>query len=325
MSQRVLVGDIGGTSVRLGLASSTKAGVVIDGFSKVPGDQFQSFAAAVDAYLKQQSIQPFAALFAVAGPVHQGAVKLTNRPWTISAQQLENEFQLEAAHLANDFAAMARSVPELAPDAFHPIKDGTPCDGAPILVIGPGTGLGMATLIGDCQTGWQVLSGEGGHSVYAPRTDLEWQMVDRLKADHGYVSNELVCSGAGLPAIHRALADVFGVSYEPLAPAAVLDAADAGDVLCLAICETRARAVLGLAGDIALSIGARGGVVLAGGVAQRLVGHLAAEPSLSRFTERGPMSSYMRSIPIRLLTSELAPLIGAASLYFDRLPVSPSD
>ena len=161
------------------------------------------------------------------------------------------------------------------------------------------------------------MTGEGGHAAFAPRSEREWELTKRLKDRHGYVSKELVLSGSGLDAVHEALCEIDGVEWTKTSPAEIMRRAQDGDRISRDICEIRAGATLDALGDAALINGTRGGVVITGGVAERLVNWLATPTALSRFFERGPMSHYMEPIPIRLLMQGEAALIGAAALYFD--------
>jgi glucokinase len=320
MPDTVLVGDIGGTNVRFGRARLGFAGhPEVDDISIMPGDSFRSFHDALNMYLGQLgNKRPQQALFAFAGPVRDGIVRLTNRDWVVDSQELERQTGLERIRLVNDYAAMARSIPELGDESFRLLHDGhVPDERAPILVAGPGTGLGMATLLPEGERGWRVMTGEGGHAAFAPRSEREWELTKRLRSTHGYVSKELVLSGSGLNAVHKALCDIDGIKWERTAPAEIMRRAEAGDGLSRDICEIRAGATLDALGDAALINGTRGGVVITGGVAERLVDWLAQPKALSRFFERGPMSHYMEPIPIRLLMEGEAALIGAAALHFD--------
>ncbi len=320
MPDSVLVGDIGGTNVRFGRARLGFAGhPEVEDIAIMPGDKFQTFDDALSVYLGQLgNNRPDRALFAFAGPVRDGIVQLTNRNWTVNSRDLAQKTGLERIRLVNDYAAMARSIPELNDESFRLIHEGrVPDQRAPILVAGPGTGLGMATLLPEGDRGWRVMTGEGGHAAFAPRSDREWELTKCLKRSHGYVSKELVLSGSGLNAVHEALCEIDGVVWNKMPPAEIMRRANDGDQLCRDICEIRAGATLDALGDAALINGTRGGVVITGGVAERLVDWLAKPDALARFFERGPMSHYMEPIPIRLLMQGEAALIGAAALHFD--------
>lgn len=320
MARSVLVGDIGGTNVRFGRAHLNGSGrPEVENIEILPGDNFDSFDAALEVYLNRlEGHRPTAALFAFAGPVKEGNVQLTNRDWLVNSGELAHKTGLERVRVVNDYAAMARSIPELGPDSFKVLHEGRmPQERTPILVAGPGTGLGMATLLPVGDRRWRVMTGEGGHAAFAPRSDREWELTKRLQQRHGYVSKELVLSGSGLDAVHEALCEIDGVPWQQTEPAEIMRRAHAGDRISRDICEIRAGATLDALGDAALINGTRGGVVVTGGVAERLVDWLASPKALSRFFERGPMSHYMEPIPIRLLMQGDAALIGAAALHFD--------
>lgn len=321
MSNAVLVGDIGGTNVRFACARKGVHGVPeIDDIAILPGDDFSNFEAALAEYMGGlNGHTPRQALFAFAGPIKAGQVTLTNRDWTIDSHALAADLAFNQVKLVNDYAAMARAIPVLPDTAFEVLHAGTPPrqERAAILVSGPGTGLGQATLLPEGDTAWRVITGEGGHAAYAPRTEREWELRQALRKRHGYVSKELVLSGSGLDAVHAALCDIFGKPWQKTPPAEILSMADAGDPICVAICEIRAAATLDAMGDAALMNGTRGGVVITGGVAERLAKWLAKPDAMARFFERGPMSPYMSPIPIRLLLSGEAALVGAAALFFD--------
>lgn len=312
----VLVGDVGGTNVRFARADLAGDSIKVSGFAKLRGDDFCCFERALEKYCAEtETCTGGAAVFALAGPLRDGKVHLTNRDWTVSKADLKGEFTLADVHLINDFAAMARAVPELGTKTMQVIKTGQADPKRPIIVAGPGTGLGVATLFPDPKGRWNVISGEGGHLAFAPRNDLEIELLKALQAERGYVSNELVCSGMGLPAVHRALCAIHGIEYVETPPADMLSAADRGNTFFLELCRLRARAVMSAVGDLALANGALGGVVLAGGVTERLLPYLLENDAQQRFTERGPMSGYLATCPIHLMTDPAAPLIGAAALY----------
>ena len=320
MPDSVLVGDIGGTNVRFARARLGFAGhPEIEDVAVLPGDDFDTFDTALSQYLSGfGQHRPRQALFAFAGPVKDGVVRLTNRDWTIDSHQVARSLGFERVRLVNDYAAMARAIPELPESCFKVLNEGqVPIERAPILVAGPGTGLGMATLLPEGERGWRVLTGEGGHAAFAPRTTREWVLTQHLRETFGYVSKEMVLAGKGLDDVHRALCEIDGVTWKRMAPADMLIEARAHAGICRDICEIRAGATMDALGNAALINGTRGGVVITGGVAERLVYWLEQPAAMERFFERGPMSDYMPPIPIRLLLEGKAALIGAAALHYD--------
>lgn len=315
MQQPILVGDIGGTNARFALASRRDGKLNIEHFEKLAGDGFGSFDEALQQYLDQIGAEVSEACFALAGPVENQEVTLTNRGWHVSAGSLKESFGFQDVCLINDFHAMARAVPEFEYDSFDCIFPGTPKPGAPVLVTGPGTGFGVATLLSEPKGRWRVVSGEGGHMAYAPRTDMEHALARLLMRDHGYVSNELVASGSGLDEVHAAFCEIFGRPRVELTPEEMRERADSGDKLFQTLIEVRALAVLGAAGDLVLANGALGGVVLAGGVSERISDFLKTAAARQRFVTRGPMSHYLEDCPVWLMREQVAPLIGAAAYY----------
>ena len=319
MDGGILVGDVGGTNVRFAIARRENSRIVAEGFDKLAGDDFKAFDEALAAYLDQSGTNVRRACFAMAGPVQNGEVLLTNRQWHVSAKQLCEKFDFADVRLINDFTAMARSVPEHESSAFESILPGHPVESAPVLVAGPGTGFGVATLCIARSGGWRVLNGEGGHMAFAPRTDLEFAIAGILMKRFGYVSNELVASGMGLPPVHEAFCEVFGRPYEERTQQEMRQRADAGDEMFHQLILMRACVVMGAVGDLALANGARGGVVLAGGVTERIVDYLRMPEATARFHERGPMSHYLADCPVDLMHDPEAPLIGAAAFYEQEL------
>lgn len=319
MEGSVLVGDVGGTNVRFALAARRNGALSIEHFQKFQGDDFESFEDALKQYLDKTGVRATVACFAMAGPVRDQKVTLTNRAkWQVSSAGLEARFGFEAVRLINDFQAMARSVPEFSVSSFEEILPGTSQTGAPMLVAGPGTGFGVATLLAGANGQWSVVSGEGGHMAYAPRTDIEHDLARLLARDHGYVSNELVASGSGLEEVHRAFCEIFDRDCLNLSPETMRQRADDGDEMFQTLIEVRALAVMGAAGDLVLANGALGGVVLAGGVSERISEFLKTPLARQRFTSRGPMSDYLETCPVWLMRDASAPLIGAAA-YFEQL------
>lgn len=315
----ILVGDVGGTFVRLGLAERDEHGkMLITQFTKVAGDEVSSLEDAIELFLSETHFKPKHVSIALAGPVANGSVKLTNRPWSVSEKGLKKRFGFENVRLYNDFKAMGRSVPEMGEADFRLIHAGTAIDGEPILVAGPGTGFGMANLA-PMNGGWHVFGSEGGHIAYAPQTKSETELLHILQKKHDFISLELVSSGFGMDIIHEAICERQGSPYEKLAPAKVLELARSGDPVCLEICEVRSAAIMGALGDMALVFGARGGVVMAGGVSERLIEFISAPKAMARFLNRGPRTDYLKKIPIKLLTNPAAPLIGAAVQYLDEM------
>jgi glucokinase len=312
----ILVGDVGGTNVRLALAHVADGRVRLGDFWKRPGADFSTFDAALDAYLAGVKLKLAAAAFGFAGAVAEGRVQLLHRNWLVDRAALSSKLGLARVAVVNDFSAMARSAPELAGEELHAISPGKAAPKASLAIGGPGTGFGVGVLRRYSQ-GWIVVGGEGGHQAFAPQTDMEWKLAERLRQAIGYVSNEIVAAGAGFEPSLDALAGVMGVKPPKLAQREVIELAKAGDAFALEFCRLRARTVMTAMGNVALAAGATGGVFIAGGVSLRLEPWLKEKSALDRFYSRGPRTDLMRPIPISLIVSEQAPLIGAAMLSLD--------
>jgi len=313
----ILAGDIGGTNTRFGcLEPMTGGGWKVHNYAKVKVADFTTFDDALCSYLNSLDTTPERAAFSAAGPVEKGYIKLTNTDWRISARQIEDVHGIKNCGLFNDFAGMTRSIYELSEDDFITMRDGQARRDEPILVAGPGTGFGVGYLVPG-KKGFRVLSTEGGHISYNPQTHLEFKLLEILRKDRDYVSLELVSSGGGLPIIHKAICDIHGQTYILLEPDTIRERAKNGDPVCVDVCRVRASATMGAIGDLALAGGARGGVVLAGGVSERMIDFYMEDSAMDRFLNRGVISAYIHDIPIRLLKSPLAPLIGSAALLVD--------
>ncbi|MEM9670198.1 MAG: glucokinase [Pseudomonadota bacterium] len=317
MSDHVLVGDVGGTNSRFALAAEGD-GISLAEVRSYENDNFDGFHTVLKTYLSDISHNPRQALFALAGPPDKsGAIKLVNRDWPIiRSEDLEATTALEEVWLVNDFKAMSRAIPELKPSAFSTIRQGAPDPDAPIIVTGPGTGFGVGTLVPMDNGTYHIVSGEGGHAAYSARTIREAQLMDRLISEFGYISTEMIVSGAWLQTVFDHISDMHGRDRAILSPLEVLQRAENGDAVCEEVCQLRANAIMGAAGDLVLINGGLGGVVLTGSVAQGMTQWLTSSAALDRFENRGSHTDYISQVPVSVLHDASAPLIGAAALLF---------
>jgi glucokinase len=311
----LVVGDVGGTNVRFAIARrEAGGGIVLESVESFPDDDFAGFEDALAAYLERVAARPKRAAFAFAGPITDNAVTLTNRAsWHVDGDALGARFGFERVLLVNDFAAAARGVAEAPEEAFSTIKDGVAVPAAPIVVAGPGTGFGFATLL-PANGGWRVVSGEGGHQTYAPETKLEWALCEALRPMFSHISVEIIVAGKHAETVREALCGVLGAPYEPLEPPEVFARAKAGDEACATYCAVRAAATMSALSDAVLLVWARGGGVLTGGVAEHLIDVLRAPAAIERFLAHGPMTDFLSGVPVRLISAERNALVGAALL-----------
>lgn len=310
----VLVADIGGTNARFALARSNGDGFELLHVQSVPADHRGSLLEAVSAYLETCPERPTRAVLAVAGPVADGAVTFINSPWHVSVQALAG-LGLTSAHLLNDFEALAWALPHLDEQARVPLG-GPPqgLAGATLAVLGPGTGFGVSALVRNGTQQLAALSTEGGHVGLAPVDPVEDEVVRLLRARFGRASIERILCGPGLVTLHGLLAQIEGrPPPDETDPATLSHRAMAEPDSPEAATLNRFCAILGsVAGDIALTTGARGGVFIGGGIAPRILPLLQASAFRDRFEDKGRYRDYMAAIPTWVITHPQAPLLGAA-------------
>jgi glucokinase len=304
-----LVGDVGGTKVLLALAAAD--GTLVEK-RRLPSADFQGFDELLAAYLRDVAAPLDGGCLAVAGPVADDSrrARLTNLPWTIDAAALEARFGLGPLVLINDFAGVALGIAALAPERRVTLQAGEPLAAAPRLVVGAGTGLGMAVLLPEGKR-WRVLPGEGGNTAFAPADAQQAALWTWLHARKGRVIWEDVVSGPGLANIHR----FFGggeLTPEEIAAAAVGGAAAAGAAIELFLSCYGAYA-----GDMALALLPRGGVYLAGGIAAKLLPQLRAGAFLAAFNAKERHACVTARMPVCVVTDEEAGLAGAALQALD--------
>lgn len=310
---QILVGDVGGTNVRLAIAQIMPDGHVdLDFVSRLPVATFPSLSDAIDAWEKDHGPLPQTAVFAVAGPTGADEVKFTNSNWIVSASGIQHRFGFGSVTLVNDFAAQARAVPANRPDEFETLIDGQAVNGAPMVVLGPGTGLGMAILIPDGED-WRVVSTEAGHQAYAPVSQREHEILSYVMRDLPYVSYENLVSGLGLDRLYQAICALENKPARLKGGDEIGPSAIAGDDMCaVEAVEVMTLSLATFAGNAILSAGAKGGCVIAGGVSEALAPFLRTDAFKTRLTQRGQISSYFDNVPVRRARDAFAALEGAA-------------
>ena len=299
-----LAGDIGGTKVFLALVDA--AGQLSHEYRLASVD-FSDFESLLAAYLAGLPAPPDGGCLAVAGPVADDgrSARITNLPWIINAAALEARFGLGRLTLINDFAGAALGVTVTGSDQLICLQAGEPRADGVKLVIGAGTGLGMAILVHH-SGGWRVLPGEGGHVAFAPADELQLGIWQALRDEHGRVTCERVISGPGLVAIHHVL------HGEPLDAAAISARALAGDAAARATATVFLAAYGAFAGDMALAVMARGGVYLAGGIAAKVLPLLQTGGFLTAFNAKAEHAVLAQRMPVVVVTDEKLGLRGAA-------------
>ncbi|MDP2810910.1 MAG: glucokinase [Rhodocyclaceae bacterium] len=304
-----LCGDIGGTKALLGLVDA--AGNIVHD-RRLEAADFPDFAALFDEFLRTAPHVAIAGgCLAVAGPIADDgrSARLTNLPWTIDADAIKAHFGLGRLRLVNDFAAAALGVTVADPAALVPLQAGMPLADAPRLVIGAGTGLGMAILVPEGGR-FRVLPGEGGHVAFGPADALQAELWADLHARHGRVTVEQVVSGPGLSAIHRFL------TGETLDPAEITARAPESDAARRSV-DLFLAAYGAFAGDMAMAVLSRGGVFLAGGIIGKLAEKSSLAPFLDAFNAKALHSALAEYMPIHRVTDPALGLKGAALMAID--------
>ncbi len=294
-----LCGDIGGTNVRL----ARWDGALSPTWSR-PSGAFPSAEAAIDTFLEESGLRPTAVCLGIAGPVADNRCVATNLPWVVDGAALAARLGAPVV-VVNDFWAAARGVGALGPADVVQVGGGGPVQGAPVAVIGAGTGLGEALLVGDL-----VVPGEGGHADFGPGSAREARFAAWLLARDGRASWEQVLSGPGLVNLAR-----FLYAERGEAAPAWLDAPDAPAAVAERLPEVAewfAELLGAEAGNAALRSLARGGVYVAGGIAPRLLPTLQAGGFRRRFAAKGPVGAAIADIPVYVVLHPALGLLGAA-------------
>jgi glucokinase len=301
---RALLADIGGTNARFALLDGGAIGApLILAVADFPTVE-EAVAAALDRFGPAE-----AAVLALAGPVTEEPVRMTNAAWTVGSAALAARFGFRAVRLVNDFLAQAYALPHLAEADLHRIGGGRRDPAAPMIVLGPGTGLGVAGFIPGAGL---AIPTEGGHAGLAAETEEEDAIIAALRALAGRAGAEEALSGRGLVHLHAILARGHGAPVPERDAAAIVAASD---------CPVARQAVrhflaflAGFAGDLALAWGARGGVFIAGGIPPRLLDRLDPAAFRARFEAKAPMQHFMRDIPLAIVTHPAPAFLGLAAI-----------
>jgi glucokinase len=307
-----LLADIGATRARFALTRLSAGEPGFENAAALDSHGFPSLAAAASAYLDKHHAgrRPRIAAFAVASPIMGDRVRFTNLPWDFSIAELRHDLGLTRLDVVNDFAAVSRAVPALTASDLLQLGGGAPVAGAPVAALGPGTGLGVSGLV-PFGGHWRVLPTEGGHVSVAAEDDREAAIIAALRHAFGHVSAERLLSGPGLRNLYRAMRELDGQKPESLGPTDITDRGLAGaDPACVEALEVFCALLGGFAGNLALTLGATGGVYLAGGVAQGLAGFLPKSRFRERFEAKGRMGAYLEPIPVFLITHPYPAFVG---------------
>ena len=315
-----LVADIGGTNARFGTVAGP--GAPVEDVRVLPVAGHAGPAAAVRAYLQGKPAgqpAPQSAAFALATALDGDRIELTNGAWSFSRAQTEAELGLKTLLCLNDFEAQALSLPRLTASQLRPWGEAPPAaasvaTGTVLAVIGPGTGLGVGGVV-RAPGRWLALPGEGGHATLAPADDFESAVLSQARREFPHVSAERFLSGIGLPVLCRAVAAVLGQGEDvgALPTEQIVARGLSGESpACVRTLDLFCALLGGFAGNVALTLGSRGGVFIGGGIVPRLGERFFRSEFRRRFEAKGRFEAYLKGIPTALITDTLAALSGAS-------------
>ena len=313
-----LVADIGATNARFALAV-TGSNELIKPLTLLTNN-FTNINSACSEYFNHiADLHPSRACIAVACPISGDHVSLTNNSWSFSIEEVRKELNLERLKVVNDFKAMAAGVTHLTAEEVAQIGEGAPIPERTMVVIGPGTGLGVATVV-QHEKGQIILEGEGGHVCFAPGNEREMDILRLLSRQFSRVSTERILSGDGINNLFQALAEIDGVAPPDLSTSSIVQRAISGsDARCLEVMEIFCGVLGSFAGNLAMTLNPQGGVYIGGGIIPRIAKLLKDSSFRTRFEGKGRLSSFIKNVPTYLILTDHTALTGAASLLLDDL------
>lgn len=308
-----LIGDIGATHARFGVISP--AGELLHS-RIVKAEDYPRLEDALAAFLTERKVaaMPSQGAIAIASPIIGDCISMTNHPWSFSIRALRARFGFERLEVVNDFTALALALPRLKPDERLSVGGGAAVARAPIGVLGPGSGLGVSGLV-PCDNGWIALTGEGGHATMAPATDRESAVLNLMRRHFDHVSAERVLSGPGLVSLYKTLAQLDGIRIKGYTAVQITDMAmRSQDPLCVEATSMFCAMLGTMAGNLGLTLGARGGVYIGGGIVPKLGQTFAVSPFRERFEAKGRFRGYLQAIPTFVVTHPVPAFLGCAAL-----------
>lgn len=315
-----LLGDVGGTNARFAWQDSPGSPAV--DVANYGCADHPSLLDAIRCYLADhEKPVPHGCAIGIANPITGDRVRMTNHHWSFSIAELQRTLGVARLAVINDFTALALALPILRRDELRQIGAGAIVPRAPLAVLGAGTGLGVSGLLPTAPGGFVPIEGEGGHVTLAAVDEREAQILERLRRQFGHVSAERVLSGPGLVNLYRASCDLAGLPIQDLgAPEILAQGRESAGGPCADAVELFCGFLGGVAGNLALTLGARGGVYIGGGIAPRLLDVLARSTFRERFEGKGRFGDYLRAIPTFVIDSPTSPALLGAARALDELP-----
>ncbi|WP_233582912.1 glucokinase [Candidimonas sp. SYP-B2681] len=307
-----LIADIGGTHARFALCTSVRD---IDRISVLAVADFPTLELAISHYLDKNGKPPVKhAIIAIANPILGDHVKMTNFPWEFSIDATRKSLGFEKLKVVNDFTALAMALPHLPPHELLAVGGGHAVPGTPLGLLGPGTGLGVSALIPAPKGVWLPLAAEGGHTSFAPCDEDELMLWHDARQQFGHVSTERLVSGPGLQFIYRRLCLRAGATAHDYTPADISHRAISNAcAICREALDTFCAILGTAASNLAVTLGARGGIFIGGGIIPKLGDYFLTSPFRARFNDKGRFADYLAAIPVFVITTSYPGLLGAAA------------
>jgi glucokinase len=319
-----LLADIGGTNARFALESAPGR---IEQIEVLACDAYPTLGEAVRAYLAMPGVAALAggairhAAIAIANPVGGDMVRMTNHHWEFSIAALRQACGFDTLVVVNDFSALARALPHLAPEHKHQVGGGAPLAGSPLGLLGAGTGLGVSGLV-PAGLGYAALQSEGGHVTFSPANETEVAILQYAWGEYPHVSAERLLSGAGVELIYRALAQHRGRAADPLPAPEISRRALAGEcALCDEVVEIFCGMLGTVAGNLAVTLGALGGIYIGGGIVPRLGQRFDASVFRRRFEDKGRFAGYLAQVPTYVITAPYPAFLGVSAILGEQLDI----
>lgn len=316
-----LLADVGGTNARFALETAPgRIGLV----EVLPCADYVSLTAALRVYLALPAVAEAGgqavrhAAVAIANPVNGDFLQMTNHHWSFSIEAMRQECGFDTFLVVNDFTALARSLPLLSGEQKHQVGGGAARPGSPLGLIGAGTGLGVSGLVPSGE-GWTALLSEGGHVSFSPADALEVAILQYAWRTFPHVSAERLMSGDGIELIYRALADRAGVAAEAIDAPEITRRALAGEsALCDQVIDVFCGMLGTVAGNVAVTLGALGGIYIGGGIVPRLGRRFAHSPFRARFEQKGRFTAYLAQVPTFVITAQYPAFLGVSAILAEK-------
>jgi glucokinase len=312
-----LLADIGGTNARFGVETAPKR---IEAIWTADCAAYPTLGAALVHYLAQPATvaaggyQARLAGIAIANPIDGDWVRMTNHHWSFSIEAVCSQFSLKSLVVVNDFTALASALPHLDASHMRQIGGGTARAGGVVGLVGAGTGLGVSGLV-PAGARWIALDSEGGHSTFAPMSEREIDILRYARRFHEHVSSERLVSGIGLGLVYRALAERGRVEADNLSAPEIVERGLRGNCpLCVETLEAFCEMLGTVAGNVALTLGAKGGIYIGGGIVPRMGDFFARSGFRARFEQKGRFSDYLANIATFVITDDYPALIGMSAM-----------